>query len=244
MRRYLLPLVLFCLTVLSTLFAGALQKGLNPISDVKNLLAGVPFSLSLMSILLAHEFAHFFASKFNRVEATLPHFIPVPSIIGTFGAFIKMKSPIVTRKALVEIGASGPLAGFVVALFVSAYGLSLSEVVAVKDTGAGLVLGDSIVFKGLSWLILGNIPEGKDVLLHPVAFAGWIGMFVTAMNLLPIGQLDGGHIAYALLGPKLHRNLSFSLATILGFTGAMKVLFYMDSFKGPLFDLLRDNLWE
>jgi len=244
LKKYIVPLILFLLTVLSTLFAGALQKGLNPLKDISNLLAGLPFSASLMAILLAHEFSHFFSSKANKVEATLPHFIPVPSIIGTFGAFIKMKSPIVTRKALIDIGASGPLAGFLVALGVSIYGLSLSEIVTLKGTAHGLILGDSLIFSFLSKIIIGHVPAGKDVLLHPVAFAGWIGMFVTALNLLPIGQLDGGHIAYALLGPRIHKIVSSLLASILAITGGIKVLLYMDALQGPIFDYLRNNLWE
>ncbi len=244
MRKFFVPLVLFLMTVLSTLFAGALQKGYPPFEAILHLPEGVPFSLSLLSILLAHEFSHYFTSKFNKVEATLPHFIPVPTIIGTFGAFIKMNSPIGTRRALVDIGASGPLAGFVVALGVTVYGLSLSEVITIKDSAHGLILGDSIIFSLLSRVVVGPVPEGKDILLHPVAFAGWIGMFVTAMNLLPIGQLDGGHIAYALLGPRTHRRISSALAGLLGITGGLKVLLYSDMLNGPVVEFLRNNLWE
>ncbi|MDI6714619.1 MAG: site-2 protease family protein [Thermodesulfovibrio sp.] len=112
MRKYLVPLILFLATVLTTLFAGALQQGINLFNEPFRIWEGYPFSVSIMTILLGHEMGHFFASKVHRTKATLPYFIPAPSIIGTFGAFIKMKSPIFTRKALIDIGATGPLVGF------------------------------------------------------------------------------------------------------------------------------------
>ena len=121
-------------------------------------------------------------------------------MIGTFGAVIRIKSPITTKNALVDIGAAGPLSGFVVAIVVTAIGLMLSTVMPVPSVTGALGLGSSLIFKLITYLTVGTAPEGYDVMLHPVAFAGWIGMFVTAMNLLPIGQLDGGHIVYALIG--------------------------------------------
>ena len=236
--------MLFLLTVISTLVAGTLQKGINIISEPQRIVEGVPFSLSLMAILLTHELSHYFASKLNHTEATLPYFIPAPSIFGTFGAFIKMKSPITTRKALIEIGASGPIGGFLVALVVTIYGLSLSRVVDLSSKQVGLVLGDSIIFSILSRIIVGVPPEGKDVLLHPVAFAGWIGFFVTAMNLLPIGQLDGGHISFALFGHRRHRRISFFLATTLALVGISRLYLYSDIFSSGIFNTLRNYLWE
>ncbi len=244
MRQYMLHIVLFLLTLLSTLFAGALQHGVNPFLEPGKIWVGLPFSVSLMAILLTHELSHYFASRKHHTKATLPYFIPAPSIIGTFGAFIKMKSPIVTRKALVDIGASGPIGGFIVALGVTIYGLMHSQVVELPPGEGGLILGDSIIFSLLSRVILGTPPEGKDVLLHPVAFAGWIGMFVTSMNLLPIGQLDGGHIAYALWGTKNHRRLSYTLATVLAVAGIARLYLYSDFFSSPFFDFLKRNLWE
>ena len=215
----LLHLVLFFLTLLTTLGVGAMHAGVDILSDPDKIYKGVPFAFSLMIILLSHEFSHYFASKNHGVKATLPYFIPAPTIIGTFGAFIKMKSPIITRKALIDIGASGPIAGFIFAVIATVIGLNMSQVVSVTNSAGGLNLGDSLLFSFLSRSILGNVPAGHDVLLHPVAFAGWIGFFVTSMNLIPVGQLDGGHIAYALLGEKQTR-LSFLLVllmTLLGF---------------------------
>jgi membrane-associated protease RseP (regulator of RpoE activity) len=209
-----LHLILFILTVLSTVFVGAMQTGANPLKDPAKIYKGIPFSVTLMLILLSHELSHYFASKRHGVKATLPYFIPAPTIIGTFGAFIKMKSPIVTRKALVDIGASGPIAGFIISVAAAFIGLNLSEIVPATQTSGTLNLGDSILFFSLSRIILGEIPSGWDVLLNPIAFAGWIGLFVTSINLIPVGQLDGGHIAYALMGEK-HIRLSMSLILVM-----------------------------
>jgi membrane-associated protease RseP (regulator of RpoE activity) len=199
-RKYLVPLILFFATVLTTLFAGALQQGINLLKEPFRLWEGYPFSISIMTILLGHEMGHYFASKAHKTKATLPYFIPAPSIIGTFGAFIKMKSPIFTRKALVDIGATGPFVGFILSLIACLIGLKMSKVVPMTQGEDFFMLGDSILFSLLVKFILGNIPPQYDVLLSPVAFAGWIGLFVTSMNLIPVGQLDGGHIAYALFG--------------------------------------------
>jgi len=173
-----------------------------------------------MIILLSHELSHYFTSKRHGVKATLPYFIPAPTIIGTFGAFIKMKSPIVTRKALIDIGASGPIAGFIISVIATVIGLGMSDIVSVAQTKGGLNLGDSILFSFLSRVMLGITPSDHDILLHPVAFAGWIGLFVTSINLIPVGQLDGGHIAYALLGEK-HIRLSFSLILLMVLLGLL-----------------------
>ncbi|MFN3479860.1 MAG: site-2 protease family protein [Thermodesulfovibrionales bacterium] len=216
MKRFpYIHLILFIITFISTLVAGSLfQKGINIIAEPWRIIEGLPFSLSLMIILLGHELSHYIASKIHHTEATLPYFIPAPSLIGTFGAFIKMKSPIVTRKALIDIGASGPIAGFALSVAASSIGLKLSSVVSVSETKGGLGLGDSILFSLLSRLILGITPDGYDILLHPIAFAGWIGLFVTSLNLIPVGQLDGGHIAYAFLGTR-HVLLSRILVGLL-----------------------------
>lgn len=211
-------IILFVATFLSMLGAGALQKGIDPFAEPARLFEGLPFAFTLMLILLGHELSHYFASKAHRTEATLPYFIPAPSIIGTFGAFIKMKSPIKSRRALIDIGASGPIVGFVFSVFASIAGLAGSSFGELDPAGGFLSLGDNLLFSALSRLILGVPPEGHDVLLHPVAFAGWIGLFVTSLNLIPIGQLDGGHIAYALGGP-LHRRISIALVAVLAALG-------------------------
>ncbi|MFH1212458.1 MAG: site-2 protease family protein [Candidatus Neomarinimicrobiota bacterium] len=192
-------IVLFLATIITTLMAGTLMEGQNPFSHPSAILVGIPFSLTLLLILGVHELGHFMLARKHHVDATLPYFIPAPTFIGTFGAFIKMRSPVRNRRALVEIGAAGPILGFLVALPALFIGLSLSKVVPVTGT-AGVQLGDSILMKIASALIFPGLESGQDIMLHPVGFAAWIGMLVTMLNLLPIGQLDGGHIAYALLG--------------------------------------------
>lgn len=215
-----LHLLLFILTLLSTLFVGAMQTGVDLLKEPVKIYKGVPFSLTLMTILLSHELSHYFTSKKHGVKATLPYFIPAPTIIGTFGAFIQMKSPIVTRKALIDIGASGPIAGFIISVIATIIGLQMSEVVPIAKTRGVLNLGDSILFSFLTNIVLGVTPADSDILLNPVAFAGWIGLFVTSINLIPVGQLDGGHIAYALLGEK-HIRLSFLLILVMVFLGLL-----------------------
>jgi membrane-associated protease RseP (regulator of RpoE activity) len=217
----LIHLVLFLLTLLSTLVVGALYAGADLLSEPYRIYTGIPFAFSLMTILLCHELSHYFASKNHGVQATLPYFIPAPPIlspIGTFGAFIKMKSPIITRKALVDIGASGPIMGFIVSVVAVIVGLNMSEVASFSQTKDVLSLGNSLLFSALSAAILGATPADHGILLSPVAFAGWIGLFVTSINLIPVGQLDGGHIAYALLGEK-QRRLSFVLVMVLALMG-------------------------
>jgi membrane-associated protease RseP (regulator of RpoE activity) len=194
-------LILFLATIGTTLLAGALMDGSNPFSDPRTLLKGIPFSVTLMAILGIHELGHFLLARKHQVAATLPYFIPAPTFIGTFGAFIKMRSPVRKRRALLEIGAAGPICGFLVALPALFFGLSRSTVVPLSGA-EGILLGDSVLMKIATALIFPNLEKGQDILLHPVAFAAWIGMLVTMLNLLPIGQLDGGHISYALLGEK------------------------------------------
>ena len=200
-----LHLGLFFATVLTTLIAGAIMEGADLISSPLSISKGIPFSFTILLILGCHEFGHYYYAMKHNVDATLPYFIPAPPflfLIGTFGAFIKIKSPIYKRDALLQIGAAGPIAGFIVAVPALIIGLLLSTVVDVNTGEVGIILGDSILMKILTSVIYPGLPAGKDILLHPVAFAGWIGLLVTMLNLLPIGQLDGGHIAYAILGKK------------------------------------------
>ena len=219
---YWLHVILFVATVFTTLLAGALMEGANPFRNPASIVKGIPFSFTLMTILLTHEMGHYLTARNYGVSATLPYFIPAPPIpflIGTFGAFIRMKSPILRKKAILEIGAAGPIAGFVVAIVAVIIGLTLSKVVS-EASSTTLKLGAPMIFNFLNRLLL-DVPEGSDVLLHPVAFAGWIGLFVTALNLIPIGQLDGGHVVYALLG-KRHTMVSIGMIGVLlvmGFIG-------------------------
>jgi len=214
-----LHIALFILTFFTTVAAGAIQKGIDLTEEPGRLWEGLPFALTLMTILMSHELSHYFASRAHRTRATLPYFIPAPTFFGTFGAFIKMTSPILSRRALVDIGASGPIVGFMVSVAACAAGLIRSEFVFMGEQEPEFGLGSSILFSTLAILFKGTPPEGYHILLHPVAFAGWIGLFITFLNLMPIGQLDGGHIAFALLGYR-HRALSMGLVALLVLFGA------------------------
>ncbi len=226
-------LFLFLLTAATTLWAGfLLSPGAESTPTLATVLrGGFPFAGSLLAILFCHEMGHFLLARSHRVDATLPYFIPSPFGIGTFGAVIRIRSVMPSRRAALDIGAAGPLAGFAVALPLLLWGLAHSEVhslaaeavrhpplaspfdlvrallagrpLEVSGDGGPMVMGDSL----LTWLaaraVFGPLPPGHDVFLHPVAFAAWFGLFVTALNLIPIGQLDGGHVLYALLGRRL-----------------------------------------
>jgi membrane-associated protease RseP (regulator of RpoE activity) len=198
--KYTLNIVLFIATILSTIFAGSLNSGGNPLRNFSDLLLGVPFSFSIMAILTCHELGHYLVSRKEGMITTLPYFIPMPfHFLGTFGAVIKMKSLVPSRKALLKVGMAGPVAGFLVALPISIIGIYLSDIGTVPSTSGLLRLGDSLLFWIFARVIHPSIPQGYELFLHPVAFAGWIGLLVTAMNLIPIGQLDGGHVLYSLL---------------------------------------------
>lgn len=231
-HRYWLNLLLLFATFCTTLVIGArlqwnfdhgfpafpLGEGFLPpfVWAIKGryLLLGLPFSLTLMGILLAHELGHYFYCLKYRVDATLPFFIPFPSLIGTLGAFIRIRSPLRSRKVLFDIGIAGPIAGFVVALVILVFSLGKSHVApfgqAIPHIDLGLPLVFSIVRKLLVSLghagLIGQLPSSR-IYLHPVAIAAWVGMFATSLNLLPGGQLDGGHILFAV-SPRLHRTAS------------------------------------
>jgi membrane-associated protease RseP (regulator of RpoE activity) len=159
----------------------------------------------LIVILLGHEMGHYLTCRFYRIEATLPFFIPAPTLIGTLGAFIKIKSPITGRKQLFDIGVAGPLVGFVLSLPALVYGLSLSKIVPSVPREEAMVFGEPLLLKVIVGLMFGDAPAQSDLFLHPVAFAGWVGILVTAFNLFPVGQLDGGHVSFALLGERSKR---------------------------------------
>jgi len=226
---WVLPIGLFLLTVFTTLWAGAYQTYQGPVRGPLNFLLtqpetlwrGIPFAGSLLFILTTHELGHYVLSKIHRVPASLPLFIPgPPHFIGTFGAIIRMRGSDMNRRALFDIGVAGPLAGFVVAVAVLVVGLSLSTVVD-RTATYGLHLGEPLLLQLMSWLVIGPVPPESDVVLHPIAFAAWFGLFVTSLNLLPIGQLDGGHVAYALWGGR-QRMMALAFVVILvglGFIG-------------------------
>lgn len=215
--NFILPTILFLLTLFTTVLAGTYQEGGDPFRFPKDLARGIPFSFTLMSILFVHEMGHYLTSKRYGVRTTPPYFIPGPWFpfgIGTFGAFIKMQSPILRKNALLDIGAAGPIAGFIISIFAVGIGLQSSQIVQIQDGNALLRLGDPLTFSFIAYLLGKVPPPGYDIALNSVAFAGWIGIFVTSLNLLPIGQLDGGHVAYALLGKK-HRFVSIGMVLTL-----------------------------
>ncbi|NKE71767.1 site-2 protease family protein [Nitrospiraceae bacterium HYJII51-Mn-bac16s-1-B09] len=221
--RFAVPAILFLITIFTTLLAGSYQEGGEPFRRPADLVKGIPFSFTLMSILFVHEMGHYVTSKYYGVKTTLPYFIPgpwAPFGIGTFGAFIRMRSPILRKNALLDIGAAGPIAGFVVSIFAVGVGLYSSKIVEIQEGNALLRLGDPLMFTFLAHFLGKVPPAGYDVALSSVAFAGWFGLFVTSMNLLPIGQLDGGHIAYALLGRK-QRFLSIGMVVTLIILGVI-----------------------
>lgn len=218
-RSTVIPLVLFILTAVTTFLSGYMISGTYT--------GGVLFSLSLVAILGAHEMGHYFYGRKYGVSITLPWFIPAPpflSPIGTFGAFIRIKSRIRARKELFDIGVAGPIAGVVVALPVLFVGLLFSEVVALdseafSEMKTAMSLGNSLVFALFSKMAVGEVAQGYELLLHPVAFAGWIGLFVTALNLMPAGQLDGGHVVYCVFPARWHKTISVATVVSLVIMG-------------------------
>jgi membrane-associated protease RseP (regulator of RpoE activity) len=179
------------------------------------LAAGIPFAVTLLTILMAHELGHFFACRHHRIRASYPFFIPFPSLIGTFGAFILMRSPIRTRRALFDVGASGPLVGFVFAIPALIYGVAHAKFVAgiADPEHADVIFGAPLALHAIAGLLRPGAAVGK-LLLHPVGRAAWVGLFATALNLLPAGQLDGGHILRSV-DPRLHRLVSMGLPVFL-----------------------------
>src|SRR5207302_4799275 len=178
------------------------------------LAAGVPFAITLMAILLAHELGHYFACRYHGIRACYPYFIPAPTLIGTLGAFILMRSPIRSRRALFDVAASGPLVGFLLAIPILIYGVVHSRIVpGLNSPSANIVFGVPLALR----LLAQRIFPGADpltVLLHPVGRAAWVGLFATALNLLPAGQLDGGHILRSF-SPRLHRWMGWLLPAAL-----------------------------
>lgn len=224
-----IALALFLLTVLSTLAVGAqfaqayasnqapFASDFNPyaaiLADPHLLLTGLPFSFTLLGILLAHELGHFFACRYYGISASYPYFIPAPTIIGTMGAFIRIRSPIYNRRALFDVGLAGPVVGFIFAVPALIVAITYSKIVPGAQAGSMIAFGNPPLVKLLmDWLHPHVRPA--DVLLHPVGRAAWVGLFATALNLLPAGQLDGGHIVYAVASEK-HRRISLAVVLIL-----------------------------
>ena len=220
--RYWLHGLLFALTLLTTTGVGS-RMAFNfahnlPATDGDyfgfaqfwlhpgQLASGLPFSLTLMAILLAHELGHYLACQHYGVDASLPYFLPSPTLIGTWGAFIRIRTPIYSRQALFDVGLAGPMAGFLVLLPVLVVGVALSKVTPGIGASGDLAFGTPALIWIARQLTFPGV-AGGDLYLHPVARAAWVGIFATALNLLPIGQLDGGHVLYALAGAR-HKLLS------------------------------------
>ena len=210
-RTMALSVTLFVAALLSTTYMGTLLSEAavdNPQwwTDTAVWGQALAYSLSIMAILFCHEMGHYLTARHYGVEVSPPYFLPGFPPFGTFGAFIKMRIHKVSAKAPFRLAAGGPYAGFVVALPLLIAGLLLSDIRPLpEDFNPEQTLGDSILMWGLIKIIFGAIPEGSDVFLHPMAYAGWVGMFVTAFNLVPLGQLDGGHIAYTLFGERFNK---------------------------------------
>ena len=228
--RPLVHLGLFLATVLTTLLAGAIEQGVAPaefLSDPSRILAGVPFSVTLIAILGVHEFGHYSVGRYHGMPVSLPFFIPVPPVppflLGTLGAVIRLRGAIRDRRALFDMAIAGPLAGLLIAIPAYVVGIARSRVVPVAelaDRASGeLFLGPSLLSVLLHRLVLGPISaDGAAIELHPVGVAAWFGFFVTALNLIPAGQLDGGHIVYAMFGVRhaLISKLAVGLLILIG----------------------------
>jgi len=231
-RSLSLAISLFLLTLVTSLFAGThfaaayahnqaaswdafLQTFRLLYRNPTALLAGLPFAITLLTILLAHELGHYFACRRHHIHASYPFFIPAPTLIGTFGAFILIRSPIRSSRALFDVGASGPLVGFAVALPAMVYGVLHAKIVPslASDSNADLIFGVPPVLRIIAAVIRPNA-HAADLVLHPVGRAAWVGLFATALNLLPVGQLDGGHILRSV-SPQAHRFISLLLPIAL-----------------------------
>jgi membrane-associated protease RseP (regulator of RpoE activity) len=251
--NYLIHIGLFILTFITTTIAGAEWiRGVMGPYEFSFLAKGLPYSISIMFIIGSHEFGHYFAARFHKVKATLPYFLPCPSIsgflnFGTFGAVIKTQSPVHTKKAMFDIGVAGPLAGFVACLIVLVYGfthlpgkeylLAIHPDFFSPDYGKGgieLKFGDTLLFSFLRMALTSPkdfIPPMTEIYHYPYLCVGWFGLFITSMNMLPIGQLDGGHISYSLFGGKKHFRISvisIIIVFLLGLIGLFEYLFNLN----------------
>lgn len=223
--RPLLHLLLLAATLVTTTMAGTRMAGLEPTS-LGALVSGLPFSITLLAILLTHESGHYLMCRRHGIVASLPYVLPAPPffLLGTFGAVIRVRSRFPDRRALFDMGAAGPWAGFVVALVAMVIGLRLSTVGGALPEGPTILLGDSLLTSFLARIVLHAEPD--TVMLHPVAFAAWAGLLVTSLNLLPAGQLDGGHVLYAARGRR-NTLLPALLLAVLVWLGATRSPFWL-----------------
>lgn len=232
-ERYWLHLLLLAATLVTTTAAGgfhwvAFETDFGArsvrVGVASAAIEGLWYSLTLLAILGAHELGHYLACRYYRIGATLPYFLPIPfPLTGTAGAFIRIRQPITTKPALFDVGVAGPFAGFLVAVPALLIGLTLSRTVPLPPDFSGAELGEPLIFKAAAWLVWGSVPDNLSLNLHPMAFAAWFGLLATALNLFPIGQFDGGHIAYAALG---RRSFHLTIGTV---AVALGLCFYSSS---------------
>ena len=215
LRDWLISIALMIATFASTFYVGAAMVLQKTPQTFEELVHGWVFAIPLMAILMTHEFGHFIAGRIHRVDISPPYFIPAPFfLLGTMGAVISMREQIRSRNALLDIGAAGPLAGLAVAIPVLAYGIATSPVGPLPTDGMYFIEGRSLLYAAMLWLLKGPIPQGHDILLNPTALAGWAGLLVTLINLVPFGQLDGGHVGYALLDRRQDKVSKLVLRTL------------------------------
>ncbi len=259
-------MLLFIITLASSSYWGFLQyqqfysddlrgaMSLNPLRNFEALLGGMPFGFAMIAILLAHEMGHYLVCRRYGIAASLPYFLPIPPPIiyfmilpGTMGAVIRIRSPFTTRRSLFDVAVAGPIAGWAVALPVLAFGLSLSRAVPtaeIESAGTYLTLGEPLIWDLMSRAFGPEVGPSEELVMHPLAFVGWFAMLITAMNLLPIGQLDGGHLVYSL-SSRLHRPASIATLAFILYAGVtyflgwivfamvVSVLFALGGFKHP-----------
>jgi hypothetical protein len=242
-KRIWLNILLFMLTVGATIFVGfswsigykyadifSQTQDLVPdpamILNPEVVVLSLIYAVVLLGILIGHELGHFLTCRYYNIDATLPYFIPAPNFIGTLGAFIRIRSPITKKQQLFDIGIAGPLTSFILSLPAVVFGLYLSKAVPSLPAEESVLFGDPLILKFFSNIYFKGIPEGFDIIPHPIAFAGWVGMFVTAFNLFPVGQLDGGHIVYAFFGKRSKKLAPY----ILGIFVLLGIFFYVGWF--------------
>jgi membrane-associated protease RseP (regulator of RpoE activity) len=240
--RIHLNVILFIATIATTIFAGYTFAG-------HNLIDGIAFAIALLGILGIHETAHYYAARKHEVKSTLPYFIPAPTLIGTFGAVINVKSPIPDKNSLFDLGFSGPIAGILVAIPVLIIGIHLSTIVPIASQT--VTLSNPPIISILIYLMLPPIPAGYALQIHPLVFAGWVGILVTLLNLMPVAFLDGGHIVRSLFTEKIHRLISIigTLVTlVLGWYPMavlmMLILVLNKKHPGALDDVSKLTLWR
>ena len=228
-REWAVSFLLFVLTILSVSLAGLFYVfGIFFLESVRSvsaqpglLLYGLQYSIPLIAVLSAHEMGHYLACRYYGIRCTPPYFLPIPvSITGTLGAFIKIKSPFTSNRDLFDVGIAGPLAGFIIAMPVLWIGIGLSRIAPEGSARSGeLFFGEPLILRMLATALLDYDPAGNILIAHPIAMAGWFGLLVTSLNLLPVWQLDGGHISYAIVGPKLQKRITIAVLVLLMLLG-------------------------